>query len=111
VKRFPRVTWHKKATECTALTSSRGSCKMYFHKNDDVRAAAQAKAKCKNVAHWRFRSLKGSWAEDGDYCWSHLIHFGLYGDMVEEAATDRWMEAHAPRRPGADQAVPETEEA
>lgn len=50
--------------------------------------------KCKNAAHWRFTSLKSRsvWAmnqPNGVYCWSHLMHRGLYGSMDEEERTTR----------------------
>jgi len=52
-----------------------------------------SRKKCKNPAHWRFTSKKSRtvWAMDqpnGVYCWSHLIHRGIYGSMDEEARTE-----------------------
>jgi len=92
--RHPRVRYHEKATPCTALTSARSSLRMLYSKDDSVRSAARERAACKNAAHWGFRALKGrgAWAHpvrDGDYCWAHLLHFGVYGSMEEEAATER----------------------
>jgi len=50
--------------------------------------------RCKNRAWWRFTPLKRkAWGFTApqNYCWSHLIHNGVYGDMDEEARTVRWM--------------------
>lgn len=54
---------------------------------------------CKNLGHYRFRSLKprGAWshrAKDGAYCWSHLVSLGIFYSMEEEARTLRWWRKH-----------------
>lgn len=53
------------------------------------------KYQCKNRAWWRFTPLKRKHLPKDttpkNYCWSHLIHNGVYGDMDEEARTARWM--------------------
>lgn len=59
---------------------------------DEQRAA---RPRCKNLARWRFRALRRSCAEDGAFCWSHLMSRGLYGDMDEIVRTERWL-AHNP---------------
>jgi hypothetical protein len=46
---------------------------------------------CKHRAYWKFRALKKSWAEDGFYCWPHLIYHGIYADMDEEERTNKWL--------------------
>jgi hypothetical protein len=61
-----------------------------------VPCTAKARGKpCKNMAHWRFRALRprDGWGRVGDgvFCWSHLIHHGVYGSMDEEARTERWL--------------------
>lgn len=38
---------------------------------------------CKKPAYWRFRALKRSHAQDGVYCWPHLMT-RLYSDPLEE---------------------------
>lgn len=47
---------------------------------------------CRNVAHWRFKALRKSDSSDGIYCFSHLVHQGVAGDMDEAARTRRWLE-------------------
>lgn len=68
IKRIPWVTYVSAAAPC-----------------DAVRAPA-----CKNVAHWRFRSLKRSIVRDGVYCMSHLINRCFYGDLRETDRLQRW---------------------
>lgn len=46
---------------------------------------------CKRKGYWKFRALKKSWAKDGVYCWTHLIYYGIYGDMDEEERTLKWL--------------------
>lgn len=53
-----------------------------------------ARPRCRNRAWWHFTALRRSWARSGDYCWSHLVSRGLYGDALEEARTERWLERH-----------------
>jgi len=50
--------------------------------------------RCKNRARWHFTALQRSYARDGDYCLSHLIHSGLYGDMREERRMETWFARH-----------------
>lgn len=50
--------------------------------------------RCKNIARWRFRALRRSYAEDGRFCWSHLMSRGLYYDTDEADRTQRWLERH-----------------
>ena len=92
IKTHPRVRFHAEAAQCTALTTARSGIGTYWHKDLNIRAAKQAHARCKNVAHWRFTSLKKSWASDGDYCWNHLFSQGLMADMTEDAAFRTWSE-------------------
>lgn len=47
------------------------------------------KYRCKNPAYWEFKALKKSWVDDGIFCYSHLIHRGIYGDVLEEARTNK----------------------
>lgn len=86
----PRVTFHTKGTRCTALTSARSGVGTHYHPDPEVRAAKQKHARCKSIAHWRFKALKKSHARDGDYCWNHLFSQGLFSDMAEEIAMDAW---------------------
>jgi hypothetical protein len=57
--------------------------------------------RCKNPAYWRFVPLKRKWTGETEprrYCWSHLLHGGLYGDMDEEARTERWLKRMEAKR-------------
>jgi hypothetical protein len=45
--------------------------------------------RCKSPAWWRFTHLHSTGHKH--YCWSHLIHCGLYGSREEGARTMRWM--------------------
>lgn len=58
----------------------------------DGRTGRGGRNACKNPAYWKFTSLKrrSAWAmnlPNGVYCWSHLLYWGLYGSMDEEART------------------------
>jgi hypothetical protein len=90
LKTHPRVTFHEKTTPCTGFSVCRTSVALYHHKDPEVRAAKADKARCKKFARWRFKALGKSWAKDGDFCLSHLIHQGLMADMTESAAFERW---------------------
>lgn len=49
---------------------------------------------CKNPAYWHFTPVKRKYMGDTKprhLCWSHLLHQGIYGDMDEEARTNRWL--------------------
>lgn len=51
--------------------------------------------RCKKLAWWRFTALKRRRRESENFCWTHLMHAGLYADMDEEARTKRWLKRHA----------------
>lgn len=51
--------------------------------------------RCKNPARWHFEALppEDDFAVDtGNYCWSHLLHRGLYGSHEETQRTEAWLE-------------------
>lgn len=78
IAQIPWVTYHRAPTPCSAASS---------------RSTVRKRVPCRKTAHWRFRALRRSPLLSGDYCWSHLIHQGLYGDMSEEARTIKWLKA------------------
>lgn len=51
--------------------------------------------RCKNPAYWRFVPLKRNRIPKDTtpkhFCRSHLLSRGIYGDMDEEARTNRWL--------------------
>lgn len=60
--------------------------------------ASEGKRACKNLARWSYRHVKGMMrrGETGYYCWAHVMSRGLYGDMDEEARTEKWIDKHPP---------------
>lgn len=61
---------------------------------------------CKKPAYWTFQPL--AWRGDRGgtaklpiehYCWSHLMHRGVWGSMEEEALTWRWLDRLGYRTP------------
>lgn len=93
-KKIPWVKYLKDSQKCNGYRSGR-PLKAIFSSMPNYDPKLNEKFECKLPAHWKFRALKKSYAEDGIYCWSHLMHRGLYGDMDEEARTERWLEKHA----------------
>jgi len=88
-----RIPWVRKLdnpTKCRVLIHAPAS--MIF---SNVKPRANQRStnpedyRCKNTAWWHFTASRKSWAQTGDYCWSHLIYRGLYGDMDEEARTEK----------------------
>ena len=102
VKRMPRVTYLETAGKCEEFSSARSSVGTYHHPDPEVRAAKQAHAACRNVAHWRFTELKPrdewdpSQGRTRVVCWSHLLHWGIFSTPRETAATEKWLKHHAP---------------
>ncbi len=94
----PRVKALKRAQPCSAFVYSRYAGTKMHSKDEGVRKAAAERARCKNGALYVFRELKpknGLDFSDGEehaYCWSHLNHHGLFGNMREEQATNKWFE-------------------
>lgn len=88
---LPWVTRLKKPQPCRSLVRAPGKA---YYGDPDVVAAYRAKHACKSPAYWKFRALKRSYAEDGVYCWAHLIFHGVYGDSMESDRTGRWLSRH-----------------
>jgi hypothetical protein len=90
-KKFPWVEWSAIAAQCEG-----------YH------AKSEGKRACKVAAHWIFThhkvraytaAAKAYRCHEGEvrrYCWNHLFSRGFYGDMCEEARTDRWMKRNPP---------------
>lgn len=100
VLHMPRVNYLEQSQRCEANVGNRSTLKMRYHPNAAVRKEAQRKARCKNNAHWQFRFLKRSTGRGKTtvVCWKHLIHRCLYGDMLEEAATEAWVKRHEAKK-------------
>jgi hypothetical protein len=62
------------------------------------------KYRCKNSARWSFKALRSSFARDGLFCTTHLIHSCLFGDMDEEARTNKWFDRFEKARQEAENA-------
>lgn len=58
----------------------------------DLSRGIQDKSRCKRQGAWQFTALPESHARDGVYCFQHLVHAGLYGDMDEHERTNKWFE-------------------
>lgn len=90
----PGVRKLKAATQCEGFVSGTPMREIYNwgpgRKNPPL-----PRRTCKNPAWWRFTALKRKrsygWEGARNLCWSHLIHQGVYGDMDEDARTQRWM--------------------
>jgi hypothetical protein len=89
VARLPWVTRLARPAQCTAIKAHTPLKALY--RMGGKPPVGLDRYRCKQPAYWRFRSLKKSMARDGDYCWSHLRHHGLYGDMDERERTNRAM--------------------
>jgi hypothetical protein len=61
----------------TRLEPSQQDCRSYRYSHMTLRArqdpAVMARLACRNRARWQFTALPGSSAEDGAYCWAHLL--------------------------------------
>lgn len=88
---IPWVRLRKTPTTCDAFPSK--TPLRYIHGTGAQRAQ---RPHCTKPAYWHFRALKGSYAESGVYCMAHLLYRGLYGDMLEEMRTRRWLLRHHP---------------
>lgn len=63
-------------------------------------ASSRGKRPCKNLAHWKYEHSGDKRAfrrgEVHNYCWSHLISRGIWGDMPDEMRAHRWIDKHPP---------------
>jgi len=84
---LPYVTFLSRGRQCSGFMS-KTALKHVF--GTDAQCAQ--KPKCKIPAHWKFMALKNSMVEDGIYCGSHLFARGLYGDMLEEERTAKYIQ-------------------
>ena len=96
-----RLPWVKKLdrpTTCDGIKWSTVALKdIYEHgplSDPQPPRGIQDKSRCKNRAWWHFKPLKRSYSKEGNYCWKHLIYRGVYGDMLEEARTNKWYQKH-----------------
>ena len=91
---MPWVTRLKKPRPCDGIKYSTVALKDIYEwgprDNPQPPRGIQDKSRCKKLAWWKFRALKKSYAEDGNYCWPHLISAGLFRDTYEETRTKRW---------------------
>jgi hypothetical protein len=71
ISRLPWVTRLPAAGDCRGWSTSAGPHRGHV---------------CRNRARWQFTALPGSSAEDGAYCWAHLL-VQLWCDPREEDRT------------------------
>lgn len=93
----PRVRRLRKPVPCEGVKWSQVAFKHLYAHGPGQAVPAEGipdRAKCKRMAKWHFAPLRKSRARKGNYCWTHLVHAGLWADMDEEAATKRWGRRH-----------------
>jgi len=88
LKRLPWIKWLKEGRTCDGYRYNRMPVKA-MHDSE-----LKEKYRCKNPAHWKYKTLKKSWAEDGVYCMAHLYANCIW-DMHEMARVERWIQKHS----------------
>ncbi len=97
IRRVPWIRFHAEPDTCTAFLS-RTPLKAIFSMYGRP-PVGLANYRCKMPAHWAFRALKRKpfrSGVNGDYCWFHLHHSGLFGDEYETDRFRRWRQRHYP---------------
>jgi hypothetical protein len=93
--KLPWVKLLKKPVPCDGIKWSKVTLKHIYSMNGNPPEGIPDTARCKKVAHWKFRALKKSMARSGNYCWTHLLYRGIYGDLCERERTDAWLAMYA----------------
>jgi hypothetical protein len=87
---LPWVTRRKSPVPCDGIKWSQVPLKALYSRGGKPPEGLE-KYRCSKPAYWTFRSLKKSHAQSGNYCWSHLVYNGVYGDMIEEKRTNDYL--------------------
>jgi hypothetical protein len=73
-------------------------CDGYRWSSAPLRAARDPEVRehyrCRGRARWQFTALPRSAPRTGAYCWSHLVHAAIHGDMIESDRAQRWFTRH-----------------
>lgn len=90
-EKLPWVTRRKRRGRCLAYVNPPLSVYFGDRPRSNVRSTDLEDYRCKNSAHWFYKSTKDMWWVDtGLYCWSHLV--SILQSMNEVKRQEKWRE-------------------